>query len=48
MDEFHFPVDDIRARTPYSTPNIPPALMTLPLVFEEHQAMGGAAARAHA
>ncbi|WMN16374.1 aminotransferase class V-fold PLP-dependent enzyme [Pseudomonas piscis] len=44
MDEFHFPVDDIRARTPYSTPNIP-ALMTLPLVFEEHRAMGGAAAK---
>ncbi|MBC2658215.1 aminotransferase class V-fold PLP-dependent enzyme [Pseudomonas sp. MSSRFD41] len=44
MDEFHFPADDIRARTPYSTPNIP-ALMTLPLVFEEHRAMGGAAAK---
>ncbi|AZC24943.1 MULTISPECIES: aminotransferase class V-fold PLP-dependent enzyme [Pseudomonas] len=44
MDEFHFPVDDIRARTPYSTPNIP-ALMTLPRVFEEHRAMGGAAAK---
>ncbi|BCQ64230.1 hypothetical protein PBOI14_59800 [Pseudomonas sp. Boi14] len=29
MDEFHFPRDDVRARTPYSTPNIP-ALMTLP------------------
>lgn len=44
MGEFHFPVDDIRARTPYSTPNIP-ALMTLPLVFEEHRAMGGSAAK---
>ena len=44
MGEMHFPVTDIRGRTPYSTPNIP-ALMTLPLVFEEHQAMGGAAAK---
>jgi selenocysteine lyase/cysteine desulfurase len=44
MDEFHFPRDDVRARTPYSTPNIP-ALMTLPRVFEEHRAMGGAAAK---
>ncbi|MGE8398926.1 MAG: aminotransferase class V-fold PLP-dependent enzyme, partial [Burkholderiales bacterium] len=44
MGEFHFPADDIRARTPYSTPNIP-ALMTLPLVFEEHRAMGGSAAK---
>jgi selenocysteine lyase/cysteine desulfurase len=40
----HFPVTDIRARTPYSTPNIP-ALMTLPLVIEEHHAMGGSAAK---
>ncbi|VVN35028.1 aminotransferase class V-fold PLP-dependent enzyme [Pseudomonas fluorescens] len=44
MGEMHFPVTDIRARTPYSTPNIP-ALLTLPLVFEEHRAMGGAAAK---
>ncbi|WP_283181411.1 MULTISPECIES: aminotransferase class V-fold PLP-dependent enzyme [unclassified Pseudomonas] len=44
MDEMHFPVTDIRARTPYSTPNIP-ALLTLPLVFEEHRAMGGSAAK---
>ena len=44
MGEVHFPVTDIRARTPYSTPNIP-ALLTLPLVFEEHQAMGGSAAK---
>lgn len=44
MGEMHFPINDIRARTPYSTPNIP-ALMTLPLVFEEHQAMGGSAAK---
>jgi selenocysteine lyase/cysteine desulfurase len=45
MGEVHFPVTDIRARTPYSTPNIP-ALMTLPLVIEEHHAMGGSAAKA--
>jgi len=44
MGEMHFPATDIRARTPYSTPNIP-ALLTLPLVFEEHQAMGGSAAK---
>ena len=44
MGEFHFPPTDIRCRTPYSTPNIP-ALLTLPLVFEEHRAMGGAAAK---
>jgi selenocysteine lyase/cysteine desulfurase len=44
MGEMHFPPTDIRARTPYSTPNIP-ALLTLPLVFEEHRAMGGSAAK---
>ncbi|MGE8151275.1 aminotransferase class V-fold PLP-dependent enzyme [Pseudomonas vancouverensis] len=44
MGEMHFPLNDIRARTSYSTPNIP-ALMTLPLVLEEHAAMGGAAAK---
>jgi len=44
MGEMHFPVTDVRARTPYSTPNIP-ALLTLPLVLEEHRAMGGAAAK---
>jgi selenocysteine lyase/cysteine desulfurase len=44
MGEMHFPVTDTRARTPYSTPNIP-ALLTLPLVLEEHWAMGGAAAK---
>ncbi|HWT67879.1 MAG TPA: aminotransferase class V-fold PLP-dependent enzyme [Pseudomonas sp.] len=44
MGEMHFPITDIRARTPYSTPNIP-ALLTLPLVLEEHKAMGGAAAK---
>lgn len=44
MGESHFPSDDVRARTPYSTPNIP-ALMTLPRVLEEHRAMGGAATK---
>lgn len=44
MGEAHYPITDIRARTPYSTPNIP-ALLTLPLVFEEHRAMGGSAAK---
>ena len=44
MGEMQFPVTDIRARTPYSTPNIP-ALLTLPLVFEEHHAMGGSVAK---
>lgn len=44
MGEMHFPLTDIRARTPYSTPNIP-ALLTLPLVFEEHHAMGGSVAK---
>ncbi|MBH3408196.1 aminotransferase class V-fold PLP-dependent enzyme [Pseudomonas glycinae] len=44
MGEMHFSAGDIRSRTPYSTPNIP-ALMTLPLVFEEHRALGGAPAK---
>ncbi|TVT84031.1 aminotransferase class V-fold PLP-dependent enzyme [Pseudomonas sp. H3(2019)] len=44
MGEFHFPLTDIRSRTPYSTPDIP-ALLTLPLVFEEHHSIGGAAAK---
>lgn len=44
MGEFHYPVTDVRARTSYSTPNFP-ALMTLPLVFEEHRELGGAAAK---
>ncbi|EJM31545.1 aminotransferase class V-fold PLP-dependent enzyme [Pseudomonas sp. GM25] len=44
MGEMHFSAGDIRSRTPYSTPNIP-ALMTLPLVFEEHRSLGGAAAK---
>ena len=44
MGEFHYPLTDVRARTSYSTPNFP-ALMTLPLVFEEHRALGGSAAK---
>ncbi|WP_210643188.1 aminotransferase class V-fold PLP-dependent enzyme [Pseudomonas sp. Tri1] len=44
MDEGHYPATDIRSRTPHSTPNIP-ALLTLPLVFEEHYALGGASAK---
>lgn len=44
MGECHYPATDVRARTPYSTPNFP-ALMTLPLVLEEHQQLGGAAAK---
>lgn len=44
MGEFHYPATDVRARTSYSTPNFP-ALMTLPLVFEEHRELGGAAAK---
>ncbi|MCS4248950.1 aminotransferase class V-fold PLP-dependent enzyme [Pseudomonas sp. BIGb0164] len=44
MGEFHYPMTDVRARTSYSTPNFP-ALMTLPLVFEEHRALGGSTAK---
>lgn len=44
MGEFHYPINDVRARTSYSTPNFP-ALMTLPLVLDEHRALGGAAAK---
>lgn len=44
MGEFHYPATDVRARTPYSTPNFP-ALMTLPLVLEEHRALGGSVAK---
>ncbi|MBT2340123.1 MULTISPECIES: aminotransferase class V-fold PLP-dependent enzyme [Pseudomonas] len=44
MDEDSYPASDIRSRTPHSTPNIP-ALLTLPLVFEEHRALGGASAK---
>lgn len=44
MDEDSYPSTDVRSRTPHSTPNIP-ALLTLPLVFEEHRALGGASAK---
>ncbi|TFF06081.1 aminotransferase class V-fold PLP-dependent enzyme [Pseudomonas sp. BCA14] len=44
MGEFHYPATDVRARTSYSTPNFP-ALMTLPLVLQEHRAAGGSAAK---
>ncbi|KRP61701.1 aminotransferase class V-fold PLP-dependent enzyme [Pseudomonas trivialis] len=44
MGECHYPSTDVRARTPYSTPNFP-ALMTLPWVLEEHRSLGGAAAK---
>lgn len=44
MGDASHPLNDIRSRTPHSTPNIP-ALMTLPLVFEEHHALGGAPAK---
>ena len=44
MGDSRFAIDDIRSRAPYGTPNIP-ALMTLPRVFEEHLAMGGAAVK---
>ncbi|NWD76751.1 aminotransferase class V-fold PLP-dependent enzyme [Pseudomonas gingeri] len=44
MGEDRYPISDIRSRAPYGTPNIP-AWMTLPLVFEEHRALGGSAAK---
>ncbi|RQO60763.1 aminotransferase class V-fold PLP-dependent enzyme [Pseudomonas sp. KBW05] len=44
MGEFHYPLNDVRARTSYSTPNFP-ALMTLPMVFAEHRALGGSVAK---
>ena len=44
MAEPYYPLDNILGRIPHSTPNIP-ALMTLPLVFEEHRSLGGAAAK---
>ncbi|WP_338522904.1 aminotransferase class V-fold PLP-dependent enzyme [Pseudomonas batumici] len=44
MGEERYPLDDIRARAPYGTPNIP-AWMTLPLVLEEHRALGGSVAK---
>ncbi|KPA98435.1 MULTISPECIES: aminotransferase class V-fold PLP-dependent enzyme [Pseudomonas] len=44
MGETHFPITDVRSRTPHSTANIP-ALMTLPTVLAEHREIGGAAAK---
>lgn len=44
MGEDRYPLDDIRSRAPYGTPNIP-AWMTLPTVIAEHQAMGGSAVK---
>ncbi|MPQ70294.1 MULTISPECIES: aminotransferase class V-fold PLP-dependent enzyme [Pseudomonas] len=44
MGEERYAPTDIRSRAPYGTPNIP-AWMTLPLVFEEHRALGGSAAK---
>lgn len=44
MGDGNYPPTDIRSRTPHGTPNIP-ALMTLPLVFEEHHALGGSMAK---
>jgi selenocysteine lyase/cysteine desulfurase len=44
MGDARYADDDIRSRAPYGTPNIP-AWMTLPTVFEEHYAMGGAAVK---
>ncbi|WP_225774791.1 aminotransferase class V-fold PLP-dependent enzyme [Pseudomonas sp. Marseille-Q5115] len=35
-----FGADDVRCLAPYGTPNVP-ALMALPTVFAEHQAIGG-------
>lgn len=44
MGDGRYPLDELLSRVPYGTPNIP-ALMTLPTVFEEHLAMGGAAVK---
>ncbi len=44
MSEANYRRDDIRSRAPCGTPNIP-AWMTLPTVFAEHRAMGGAAVK---
>ncbi|MGV8916254.1 MAG: aminotransferase class V-fold PLP-dependent enzyme [Pseudomonas sp.] len=42
MGDSRYADDDILGRAPYGTPNIP-ALLSLPRVFDEHQALGGAA-----
>ncbi|MFF7705966.1 aminotransferase class V-fold PLP-dependent enzyme [Pseudomonas sp. NPDC007930] len=39
-----YPAGDVRSLAPYGTPNVP-ALMSLPAVFAEHQAVGGWAAK---
>lgn len=44
MGDTRYAADDILSLVPYGTPNIP-AWMTLPKVFEEHLAMGGAAVK---
>ena len=44
MGEERYPQDDIRSRAPYGTPNVP-AWLTLPTVFDEHYAIGGAAVK---
>ncbi|PWB33709.1 class V aminotransferase [Pseudomonas sp. SDI] len=41
MGERRYPLDDIRSRAPYGTPNIP-AWMSLPTVFAEHANIGTA------
>lgn len=40
MGNASYAADDIRCLSPYGTPNVP-ALMALPAVFAEHQALGG-------
>jgi selenocysteine lyase/cysteine desulfurase len=44
MGNLGYPAGDIRCLSPYGTPNVP-ALMTLPVVFAEHRAVGGWAAK---
>ncbi|MDD0975197.1 aminotransferase class V-fold PLP-dependent enzyme [Pseudomonas fontis] len=44
MADSRFALDDVRSRAPYGTPNVP-AWLTLPTVFAEHKAIGGAAVK---
>ena len=44
MGDTRYASDDVLSLVPYGTPNIP-AWMTLPKVFEEHLAIGGAASK---
>lgn len=44
MGDTRYSPDNILSLVPYGTPNIP-AWMTLPMVFEEHAAMGGSASK---